>query len=127
MLLSSMCHPCRGFLFILDAFSHRSRGGLRCFVPPGLPATEIAHYQRAGGICKVLETRHSSSVLQPGAMSPIVRNVRNCFRASQFKCANVKLPTIFHCWEIAAHPAEWLELNPVASPAKPTIENGVAN
>src|SRR5260370_37907098 len=32
--LSSMCHPCRGFMFAFEPFSHRCRGGLRCGVPP---------------------------------------------------------------------------------------------
>ncbi len=32
----SLCRPCRGFLVVLDMFSHRFRGGLRCAVPPGL-------------------------------------------------------------------------------------------
>jgi hypothetical protein len=57
----------------------------------------------------------------------MIENMRNCFRAGQFKCTNVKLPTVFHCWEIAAHSEEWLGVNPGASPTKATIENGVAN
>jgi hypothetical protein len=28
-----VCHPCRGFLVILDAFPHRFHGGLSCGVP----------------------------------------------------------------------------------------------
>jgi hypothetical protein len=35
-----VCHPCRGFLVILDPFPHRFHGGLNCDVPPGLPATQ---------------------------------------------------------------------------------------
>src|SRR5882762_2263485 len=57
-----------------------------------------------------MASRHSSYVFQPGAESSIIENMRNCFRAGQFKCANVKLPTNFHCWEIAAHSEEWLGL-----------------
>ena len=74
-----------------------------------------------------MASRHSSYVFQPGAESSIIENMRHCFRAGQFKCANVKLPTNFHCWEIAAHSEEWLGLNRDAFPTKPTIENGVAN
>src|SRR6266550_930307 len=74
-----------------------------------------------------MASRHSSYVFQPGAESSIIENMRHCFRAGQFKCTNVKLPTVFHCWEIAVHSEEWLGLNSDASPAKPTSENGVAN
>jgi hypothetical protein len=31
--------PLPEFLVMLDPFSHRSRSGLRCDVPPGLPGT----------------------------------------------------------------------------------------
>jgi hypothetical protein len=34
--VNRLCRPCRGFLAILDTFSHRFRGGLRCVVPAGL-------------------------------------------------------------------------------------------
>jgi hypothetical protein len=37
---SILCHPCRGFADIRDS-PHRCHGGLRCDVPPGLPATRI--------------------------------------------------------------------------------------
>jgi hypothetical protein len=40
MWLRSVCHPCRGFLAILDQISHRFRDGLRCDVPPGLLETQ---------------------------------------------------------------------------------------
>src|SRR5467141_3703049 len=43
-----MCHPCRGFLIILKHFPtalplqyvQGKRGGLCCYVPPGLQATQ---------------------------------------------------------------------------------------
>lgn len=44
--LNSLCCPCRGFLVILDTFSHRFRGGLRCVVPLGFPEYRMdVHYQ----------------------------------------------------------------------------------
>src|SRR5882672_8541839 len=39
MSLSSMCHPCRGLLFMFEQFPHSFRCGLLCVVPPGLSGT----------------------------------------------------------------------------------------
>jgi hypothetical protein len=51
MWLSSMCRPCRGFLVVFDAVSHRFRSGLRCDVPPGLPTGAIPS---GGGTCELV-------------------------------------------------------------------------
>jgi hypothetical protein len=44
-----MCYPWRGFLIVLELFSHHFRGGLRCDVPPGLLGTELVHFPRVEG------------------------------------------------------------------------------
>ena len=59
--LSSVCHPCRGFLVISGPFPHPLRGGLRCDVPAGLLQHRIRPLAEIGArrleLCSALAGR----------------------------------------------------------------------
>src|ERR1700682_4035713 len=58
-----MCHPCRGFLVIVNPFSNHFRSGLRCDVPPGLQTRRKQNRNKteARQICSLFGNRWAGS------------------------------------------------------------------